>query len=553
MRDPNLVKLLSRAGVVVMITVPAIVYMAILAMNSVNMPVGDDIGSIIGFLSRWHDSVRNGNLSIGPFFDQFYSHRIPFTRLIVALQSTLLGQIDLRVLHVVSWIGWLLLLATLVGRKWSARNSHLWLVPVTLILMQPQGFTNFLIASGSPGHAWTILLAYWAIYLSKFNSKGAIGLAVLFGLGSAMCTVNGLLVFPAIVMGNVIRNNRPRAVLWSSMGVIIWILYLHGYSVSDQPIVYGLLSIWRLAFNSAVLAGAIGKFGTMGLGILAAFGCLLIIAAGLSCWRKGQDEDEFELTCLLSFLLLSILMIAFARGGWDAEYMEQDRYRLYGLILIAALYLTYADRWNLAERKVALAFAIGAALFFNVSSYAQQYGDLRYSANWARAAAMDIQIGNQMLLPPYEPKEIGQVTAMMRKVVSEGLYQPAKILTPSQLEQLRIMRNRDFPKPNRQFRCVQSEAFGGYLFTPLGKTNRHGGDTPDFGVLFEDDIPIVVPVVINRARFRDILVRRSFLSDDFGVVLTANCFERGRHMLYGVKDQADSAFTVLWSSSVECP
>ena len=43
MRDPNLVKLLSRAGVVVMITVPAIVYMAILAMNSVNMPVGDAV------------------------------------------------------------------------------------------------------------------------------------------------------------------------------------------------------------------------------------------------------------------------------------------------------------------------------------------------------------------------------------------------------------------------------------------------------------------------------------------------------------------------------
>ncbi|HEY5078881.1 MAG TPA: hypothetical protein VII43_03500, partial [Opitutaceae bacterium] len=235
MQSPSTAGSLRRIGVILVLAAPAAVYVAVLAANAVNMPVGDDFLSIVGFLNRWSRAGRWTLGNMGSFLDQFYSHRIPFPRLEAAVLVSAFGHCDMRALMAVNWIGWSLLLASILWQSRTRWEGAFGLLPVSLVMMQPQGYTNMLVAAGSFGHVWSILSAFWAFHLSRSELRSRNAWAMALAAIAALCTANGLLVFPVVALAQMVRRRRSLALVWLCAGILSWALYLRHYSVADQP------------------------------------------------------------------------------------------------------------------------------------------------------------------------------------------------------------------------------------------------------------------------------------------------------------------------------
>lgn len=114
---------LGRAGLLLLLLAPALVYLGVLWSLAINVPTGDDFFALFGFLHHWQDRAREGGSALGLLFEQFYSHRIPFTRVAVLGLMALQGHCDLRLLLVLAWAGWLLLAASLLATRRAASRD----------------------------------------------------------------------------------------------------------------------------------------------------------------------------------------------------------------------------------------------------------------------------------------------------------------------------------------------------------------------------------------------------------------------------------------------
>ncbi|MFI5335183.1 MAG: hypothetical protein ACHQ5A_00225 [Opitutales bacterium] len=537
-------------GWILLLAAPALIYLAVLSSLAVNVPTGDDFFAIFGFLDRWQDPARGSHGNLDLLFGQFYSHRIPFTRLAVLGLTALEGHCDLRLLLVLAWTGWGLLLGSLVWSRWSTREGLLWLLPVSLLLMQPQGHTNLLVATGSPGHAWTILLAYWTCRLAWSPLLRQQGWVWLCATAAAFCTSNGLLLFPLVALGKFFRRQWWHGLGWLAGGTVVWGWYLRGYSTAGQPFVISNFSVWRFVTHAAVMAGSLVDFGTIKAGIVQTVGLILLLTAMLAWWREWRDSRGRGDGTFLLFLLLSVAMIAYARSGWTADYMLQDRYRPYGLMLVTMLYLQLMGGVSPARRTMLQAAAIPLALGFNFISYAQMDSSLLFAHRWAEATAMNLSLDRLLPLPSAPDQSVAS-GEILRKATRRGLFRPPQLLRSNDVTMIRTLPSIPPSGPVLSWQCVENpDLFGCYL-EPAGEAMP--SVAPDFGVLFQGENPLILPVLFQRARFAEILPRRSFLSDRYGFVLPGSAYAPGRHVLYAIKRTAAGKLIPLWSAFVTCP
>src|SRR6478609_8622258 len=96
-----------------LLALPAVVLLGVLGRFVINVPTGDDFFALFGFLEHWQQRPDGLAASLRLLFLQYYSHRIPFTNLTILADRGLFGHCDLRLLCVIAWTGWLLLLASL--------------------------------------------------------------------------------------------------------------------------------------------------------------------------------------------------------------------------------------------------------------------------------------------------------------------------------------------------------------------------------------------------------------------------------------------------------
>ena len=75
----------------------------------------------------------------------------------VALEYAALGRGQLVALQVFGWLGWIIACALLLTRVPAVRRDPLLALPATLLLFQPQGYTNALCAIGL-GNLWVLVV-----------------------------------------------------------------------------------------------------------------------------------------------------------------------------------------------------------------------------------------------------------------------------------------------------------------------------------------------------------------------------------------------------------
>lgn len=534
-----------------LVALPAVIYVRALTQHVINVPVSDDYLAILDFLLRWQDAGAADRPAM--LFEQFYSHRIPFTHLLTAGLTGLFGHCDLRVLQVVSWIGWLLLLPSLAwSRPGPARLGWLALLPLSLLLMQPQGHTNLLIATGSPGHAWCLLSAFWSLHLAGRNTPAATTCALLLALIAALCTANGLLLFPVAALARLHARQWRPALLWLAGGTLVWLWYLADYSVAAQPFADHAFSLPGLALNAVTMIGGVAVFGRLDSGIAVLVGTLVIVLALAIGWHERRTARLDANSYFILFLLLSVALTAWARIGWSHDYMLQDRYRLYGVLLLAMLYLKALRLLPPTRQRWFTAGLIPLTAVFCLLSYGQTASDLNFNRRWAEATAMNLQLGRAVPLAA-APEQAARAGSILEQVVARGLLHLPRFLDEPALHQLTDGLDEPAPSQSATLQGIKSAAVGGCLVAPPANLAPGAAHPPSFGILYQGGRSLILPVVVLRTRLADQLTPLRPVIARYQFIVPDKQYTQKQGVLHAIRRTAGGDITVLWSAHVTLP
>jgi hypothetical protein len=527
---------LRRLGILLAV-LPAVLLVIVLVRSSINVPAPDDYWSTLPFLCDWqahHSLAERWDLLTG----QFVGHRIIFTKLALLVDYGLLGHCNLVGLQMLGIAGWLVTAVTLIVSFPALRNAPWLALPVTLLLMHPQGFSNLIFAIGL-GNLWVVAFAFLALWSASSTSWVSFILSLLFSGLSILCFANGLMIFPAVVLSLAIRRDFRRAAVAAFVGGLAFAWYLHNYQSAMGP-----FSGQELFRKAAIMTGGFASLGNLPVPVsLVAGSLVLLVALGLLClpklWRALPLHAGF-----LVFCGLTVLMAARGRAGWDDSYMLQDRYRLYGLLIVAVIYLAVLALSGPLRRIIGLS-AIGLAAVYCFLSYATHVAPMESTKRWFEATALNAQIG--VGFPHAIPAGWPAAIASLDRASAAGVYQLPTLLSSSDLATIKALPP-VAPAVGPLLQLQPDGSICGYYLLPAAGTT-----VPDFAVLVGPAQRVILPVALFRSRLSELWPLRSFISPRFGLVVPQAVYVPGPHVLYGLRRDARGQLAVIFASSPTFP
>lgn len=521
---------------------PALIYFAFLTAITRNIPRGDDFFSILGFLSDWRESSSWAE-RLALINEQYFSHRIALTRIVALLQWWFTGECHFVTLQVFGWIGWIGVSASLAFSV-PVTRQHPWLaLPVFLLLMQPYGASNLLSAMQAVQNVGVVALALLGVHLATRASQFSAALALAIAAVATFTSSNGLLVAPVLVVIWLARAHYRRAIGGLVIGALIAIVYFSGY-VHESTTFSGRAFL----ANAAVVAGASVAIARMPLLVVGIIGALILgLGALLLLQRRRWCSRPAHLGFVL-FLILSVLMIAWGRMDWGADYVTQDRYRIYSLLTLATLYVLMIAPEVPGQPTRIGALAAGAAAVFSLLAYISSAAPLLGYARWTEATTLNHSIGGHFLLTS-GPTWKSEVRSLQR-AAEFGIYQlpsPLNAETVAQLRAFPVVPSSD-PSP---FKVVPNAGTLGYALEPVSD----GAVAPaEFVLAVHRDDRVVLPLHVHRAPLSRAFGHLTIFGSAFAYPWPSERYLPGEQTLYGLNRSSESGeFVVAWRHSVVCP
>jgi hypothetical protein len=516
---------------------PAVVFMTMLGRTTVNIPKGDDYFSLLPFMSDWKEAASPA-AHFHLIISQFTSHHIIFTKCTVLLGYFFTGRLNLVFLQVSSWLGWLILSLGLAAMTPSLRRDPIMALPLALLLMHPQGLTNFLNAIAMCC-IWGTTFSFLALATMSSRRRTIFCLSLVFAAVAAASFVNGILAFPVAVLGLAAQRRFARAGVFLAVGGVVWVLYFTHYSIELAP-----LNLAALAYRAVIMAG--GMFVVLRLPEWTAVmggGAIFLLVAWLmtSLWLSRRLPVHLWFAI---FLVMTILMAARGRTGWPPYYMLQDRYQLYGLLLLAVCYLAMAELF-LNRRQLIVWSASGLAFGFCFVSYTDHVALMLMQRQWCRATAMNWQLGQYF--PCTIPEAWPATSKALQRAYDTGVYELPRIFTDAELATIRALRSKPV-NAAQHLRLEPNGAACGQIGFPDAGPAASPSETPLFAILTVDGRDFVLPVVHQRERFVKIFSQFSLVNPECGLLLPgAVCF-KGRHEVRCFARAPDgTALKICWS------
>ena len=513
----------------------------VIAHHATDIPRDDDTFSILPFLVQWTDSPA-WSTRFGLLFEQYFSHRIVLTKCAAAAVLSVAGYCDFVVLQSLGWLAWLGVSALLLHSSDRVRLAPWCALPVMLILMQPQGATNFLIAMQSVGNLGGLVISLGALAACLRPGRPTFALSLTLALLAPLASVNGLLVFPIAAVGLALHGLRRRSLVFALCGTAVWAAFFLSYTNPQAP--FRLVEFLQ---NAAVMVGAPLMFGTLGTGFATLAGGAILAITSIVLLASIWHRRPPALALFLLFVTLSVAMAARGRIGWGPDYMDQDRYRVYGLLSLALLYLLLLDRVPVARQRPVVAGALVAAAGFCFLSYAGHLPRVTTQFRWTQAMVLNRQLERDYFKSTTSLWPEAQI--QWRAALARGLIRPPAPLSTADLAFITDL-NRPTPAGALEFSATATSAFCGYGLTAAPVP---GKAPPDFAVMLHDGRPLILPVDIFRSRLAELASERSFYSDRFQVLLPELLHRSGSHPLFGLVRQANGNLAVLWHGRASLP
>ena len=523
---------------------PAVVLVAVVARKAVNIPTGDDFFTILPFLNNWleHTSfAERWHLLI----EQFTGHRLVFMRLVTLADIHLFGACNFIALQVLGWLGWIVVATALIVTLPVFRVTAWLALPVTLLLMHVEGYTNLTWAM-CMGNLWVIAFAFGAAWCAFSPRRGLLMASLAFAVLSSMCFVNGLLVFPAVVIGFMLRRQFRCAAIVAGIGAVVWTIYLYSYYNPMPPI-----APMEIARKAAIMAGGWVVLGRMPSVASLYAGAITLLGAGVMLSRRWLWRERPAHTTFLLFVVMTIFTAARGRSGWDDYYMLQDRYRLYGLLVLAVAYAVAVDRCATQRARLGAGGSVVAAGYCTLA-YATFYAPLCAAQAWCASTALNWPLGEcvTMNLPDAWPACARELARAERL----GVYRLPTLLDTTDLG---IIRNLPaIANGTPDCGLEPNGACAGFSVMAPADVAVHADASalPDFGVLVLPDRRVILALDVFRVRVAELLPRCSLFSERYGFLIPRSHYTLpGRYALHALGRGRDGRFAIQWSGAISFP
>lgn len=352
-----------------LVVAPVLVVLQMAVEASVDVPYIDDYDALLGFLSM-HDRTPSSAGRLRLLVEHHNEHLMVLPRLAALATRRAVGYLDFQILNVLGTAHLGLLLGALFlafRRSEAAADRLLPFAPAALLLVHPQ--YAMLYHSPTTSLSSVGVLAYSALAFVALQRGGAGGAIVagLLALASTLTLANGFLVFPVGLVVPLLARRWRAAAVWALIGA--GLLAFHFLAVRPPvPRADALaafqdpLRLLRYVLN---MVGNAAGFSQRGVS-LATGGLLLLAFAGATA--RGLPRQSPALFALLLFVLGSVAANALARSEiGPASPLLQPRYRLYGALLLALAYLSWAE--ILRDSRRAFTAALVASLAFSLASF----------------------------------------------------------------------------------------------------------------------------------------------------------------------------------------
>ena len=322
---------------------------------SVNFPSADDFTQLLAVPGYVANSPTFAD-KVTYLFSLSVDHRIATLRAIAYVQATLLGGLDFRALIFVG--NALCAAAGLVVLARAPAESRGWLAPLfAMLLFSPTNWIAQYWPTGAVQHLALLAYALLALLCLDKPGIGRTASALLLTLCAVFTAANGLMLFPAAAAQFWMSGRRKVALLWLGGGVVLGLLYFHGYATPGgrasaqaallQPV---QLCAWFLTTlgSMAAQAGPTNASAMLLGGVLIATWAWLLISA-------RQFPVPRLLLAWALFLVLSIAAITIGRAPLGVEALVNSRYRVYSefATLVTVVSVVYRLRaYNLGGERV---------------------------------------------------------------------------------------------------------------------------------------------------------------------------------------------------------
>lgn len=346
--------------------VPMAAYGLFVLRLSVNFPLMDDYGAILGSLTRLAEA-RNLHDTYHWLIHQNSNHRIVLTRLAALADWWLFGAVDLQRLTLLGNAALPLLLLVFykaLPHTLSPNRMLLALLPCTLLLFQPAAWESALWAMAALSNYQVMLFGLAALLCS---ARGRFIPAYLLAALAVGSQANGLFV-PVLITALHARRNMTFAA-GALITLLLWWWFFQGYftppeaSTPQETLRHpGQFLGYVVLFCGSIFSQQVAAL--LWGGVVLVLGLLACLPAAP---RASEPRNPFP--AFIFFGVLTAAMTAAGRGTAGLAQALAPRYAFYSALLGAVVWLGLYTRWTWARRPVLHVMATALALGFSLFSW----------------------------------------------------------------------------------------------------------------------------------------------------------------------------------------
>jgi hypothetical protein len=411
--------------------IPAVAFYAILALNSINLPVADDYAAL-EFINMWAEMNSITERLAHMLFYQHNEYKLVFANATLAIQYGLTGHLNFEVLIAFSSIFVLLTFFFLLAIYRVPSIGHvdnlLFLLPVSLLLFQLQYAAALIPAIGSLQYLPAIFFSFLAIFFLCKHQNTSLAAACTSMVLAVSASLNGLILAPLGVLILIQQKRWKSLLIWIIAAFTIAGIYFthHNFHVSPSaqgaPVNPPFLRI-SPAYAFSFLGASVARYQSYSPSLI--FGLLLtavfLLSIKMGYYRKNPP---------VFYCTLLIIATAFGVSGLRSELgIAQSlvsRYRIYSnlFVILSYIFLTeiFVPRIKTPSTKYTmLGFFVLFCLAFTAMS--DRAGD-RFLQGRKKAVIYEmVRWQNSAVGLPIPKPEVGTDTAIIRQLAS-GLYTP---------------------------------------------------------------------------------------------------------------------------------
>ena len=351
--------------------VPMAVYLIFIVGLSVNFPIQDDFGAILGSLTRLIEASHPHEAYLW-LISQHVNHRIVLTRLVALADWRLFGAVNMQRLTLLGNAALpavLLVLYKALPPMFSVNRRLLALLPCTLLLFQPAAWESALWAMAALSNYQVMLFGLAALLCSARGHFIPAYLLAALAVGSQS---NGLLV-PALITALHARKGIT-CMAGALFTLLLWWWFFHGYTFTPPGASSPQDSLnhpWQFLSYVALFCGSIFSQE----GAARTWGVVVLALGFVACLPTEPQASEARGPCnpFPAFILFGLLTAAMTAAGRSSSFnLEQalsPRYAFYSALLGAVVWLGLCVRWPLVLRPLPQLLAVLLALGFSLFSW----------------------------------------------------------------------------------------------------------------------------------------------------------------------------------------